>query len=138
MAHFAPNPGRIAHQSIDGEVIAIDFESGAYFSMRNTAAEIWSMLCAGRSLEDIVATYQTENPYCADRVADEVRAFVEQLVEGRLLDRITDPVSSGEALGPHASFSTPVLEQFEDMADLIRLDPIHEVDDRGWPHRPAS
>lgn len=25
--------------------------------------------------------------------------------------------------------------RFDDMADLIRLDPIHDVSDKGWPHR---
>jgi hypothetical protein len=25
--------------------------------------------------------------------------------------------------------------RFDDMADLIRLDPIHDVSDKGWPHK---
>ena len=28
----------------------------------------------------------------------------------------------------------PVLEKFTDMQDLILLDPVHEVSERGWPH----
>jgi hypothetical protein len=27
------------------------------------------------------------------------------------------------------------LQKFTDMQELLLLDPIHEVDERGWPHR---
>jgi hypothetical protein len=30
------------------------------------------------------------------------------------------------------------LETYDDMADLLLLDPIHEVSEQGWPHRPAA
>jgi hypothetical protein len=30
-------------------------------------------------------------------------------------------------------FDEPVLEKFEDMQDLILLDPVFEVDEAGWP-----
>jgi hypothetical protein len=36
---------------------------------------------------------------------------------------------------PRAAFSAPVLQKYDDMQDLIMLDPIHEVDDSGWPAR---
>jgi hypothetical protein len=28
----------------------------------------------------------------------------------------------------------PVLNKYTDMQDLLLLDPIHEVDERGWPN----
>jgi hypothetical protein len=32
-----------------------------------------------------------------------------------------------------------VVEAFEDLQELISIDPVHEVDPmQGWPHRPAS
>ena len=34
-----------------------------------------------------------------------------------------------------ASFSPPVFEKFMDLQDLLLLDPIHEVDEIGWPHQ---
>ena len=38
-----------------------------------------------------------------------------------------------------ASFAVPVLGVFTDLADLIGIDPVHEVDESaGWPVRPAS
>ena len=32
----------------------------------------------------------------------------------------------------------PQIERFTDMQELLLLDPIHEVDDTGWPHTPAT
>jgi hypothetical protein len=28
----------------------------------------------------------------------------------------------------------PLIEKFTDMEDLLLLDPVHDVDARGWPH----
>jgi hypothetical protein len=36
--------------------------------------------------------------------------------------------------GEPAAFEPPLLEKFTDMEDLLLLDPVHEVDGRGWPH----
>jgi hypothetical protein len=30
-------------------------------------------------------------------------------------------------------FTDPVIEIYTDLQDLLLLDPIHDVDDRGWP-----
>jgi hypothetical protein len=37
--------------------------------------------------------------------------------------------------GDRPVFGQPVLEKFTDMADLLLLDPIHEVGEAGWPQR---
>jgi len=38
-----------------------------------------------------------------------------------------------------APFATPVVEVFNDLADLIAIDPVHEVDaSAGWPMRPEN
>lgn len=33
-----------------------------------------------------------------------------------------------------AEFPAPRLERYTDMQDLLLLDPIHDVDERGWPN----
>ncbi len=39
------------------------------------------------------------------------------------------PISAGD----RPAFEAPVLESYSDMQDLLLLDPIHDVDDAGWP-----
>jgi hypothetical protein len=41
-------------------------------------------------------------------------------------------VSANGASG--GSWAEPVLDKYTDMQELLLLDPIHEVDDAGWPH----
>jgi hypothetical protein len=41
-------------------------------------------------------------------------------------------VPSGEP-SPREPFAAPALNTFSDMQELLLLDPIHEVDEAGWP-----
>jgi len=44
----------------------------------------------------------------------------------------------GEMIPVTIAYAPPVLETFSDMQDLLLLDPIHEVDDAGWPMAPRQ
>ena len=51
--------------------------------------------------------------------------------EGR--SGMSESIDSG---GDRLLFSDPVFEKYDDMADLILLDPVHEIDqEEGWPKR---
>ena len=130
----------IAHRDVDGEVIAVNFATGAYFSMRGTAAEIWKMIAAGARAEAIEDRYRAAG---SDRgaVQREINDFLAHLVDaGLILAREDDAADDADLSGvPNgADYSPPQLEKFEDMAELIMLDPVHDVSDAGWPYRPAS
>ena len=123
--------GRVAFEDVDGEIIAIDFASGAYFSLQKTAAEIWRYLIAGAGPVAIeAAAANAAGDAAAARQA--VRGFVDRLIDTRLLAAGTVPAEPIDVF--FADFEAPLLEQFEDMAELIQLDPIHEVTEAGWPH----
>jgi hypothetical protein len=128
----------VAHRALDGEVIAIDFASGAYFIMQGTAGEIWRMLIAGAPVAAIVAQCLAAGAP-AGQVEDEVGRFVDELVAARLIE--IDPGLNGNgafATAPLAAYATPALEKFEDMSELIMIDPVHDVSDAGWTHRPQA
>jgi hypothetical protein len=128
---------RVAHQTLDGEVIVIDFVKGLYFSMRGSAADIWSRLVATLSLEEMIACFQ-KDPSEAVWIDGEIRRFVAELVASDLLT----PNETGSEVGAAArgalsqpgAFTPPMLEKFEDMSALIILDPVHDVTELGWPH----
>jgi hypothetical protein len=126
---------RIAHQEVEGEVIVIDFVAGTYFSMQGTAGEIWQMLVAGVDAPTIAAHYRKDAP------AGEIEAFLAELLAKTLIE--TGDAGAGEAvpaalLDRPTTYATPRLEIFEDLADLIMLDPVHDVTEAGWPHAPAN
>ena len=126
---------RIVHEEIDGEVIAIDLATGAYFSMQGTAAAVWRLLAGGSMGEKQIVEAVLEFCESVPRGAkDEVAGFIAQLRDHELVSDTVGRTSSvslpsGEA-GP---YSTPVIEKYTDMEELILLDPVHEVDSLGWP-----
>lgn len=136
--NYAIDKMRIAHQTVDGEVITIDFTNGRYFSMRGAAAEIWQLLAAATPLDEAIALYQRDNPGAAATVETEIRRFVSELVTANLMtpsETAPTPDNAREAaLAPRGPYSAPILEKFEDMSELILLDPVHDVTELGWPH----
>ena len=40
--------------------------------------------------------------------------------------------------GAARAFRAPVLQKFTDMQEMLLLDPIHDVDARGWPHQKSD
>jgi hypothetical protein len=134
--YYRINTPQIVHETIDDETIIIDFESGTYYSVREVANQIWGWLQSGTHIDQIVA--HTLDSYAGDRqeIESSVRLFISQLAQEALI------VESEESALPPAlprataeTFTPPVLERYTDMQDLLLLDPIHEVDEQGWPQR---
>ena len=131
------NVPRIIADSIDGEVIMIDLETGSYYSLNGTGAEVWELFEVPRSASHIVDTLAARyNGVDQDTVREAVRRFVEALSDAELLVG-TDMPSGEEAptarQEPRLDFQAPTLTAYHDMQDLLLLDPVHEVDQGGWP-----
>jgi hypothetical protein len=136
MQHYVTNP-QVIHETIDGETIIIDLATGTYFSLQGAAPAIWNALVAGESDEQLIARLQSVYAADAAELRDTISPFLEELVRSQL-------IAPGEAAGPAApgptetgervAFVAPKLERYEDMQDIILLDPVHKVDNQGWPH----
>jgi Coenzyme PQQ synthesis protein D (PqqD) len=126
---------RVVSETIDGEVVAIDLESGRYYSLEGPAARAWEAIQAGQDVEGIVDAVAAEASVGGDEARADVVAFLAELeAEGLLLDGNGDgPAPGSPAPGP--GHVTLVLHRYTDMQDLIVLDPIHDVDETGWPNR---
>jgi Coenzyme PQQ synthesis protein D (PqqD) len=125
-------PGdRVVSETIDGEVVAIDLESGSYYSLEGPAARAWEAIRAGQDLDGVVAAVAAECGVDADEARADVAAFLAELESEGLL-----AVGNGSApSGPGPGSVQLVLHRYTDMQDLIVLDPIHDVDETGWPNR---
>jgi hypothetical protein len=124
---------KVSHECVDGEVIAINMDNGTYYSIRDFGADLWQLIDAGWNRDEVVARVTGE--YC-DSAAAAVSLFLDELVvEGLVID--TAAPERLRAVELPVSFSTPRLEKFTDLQELLMLDPIHEVGISGWPHKPA-
>jgi hypothetical protein len=127
---------QVMHETVDGETIIIDLSSGTYYSLRGSAPAIWAALAQGAGSAAIVTAlegaYDAEPGSIEASVADLVR----QLESERLIAPGTAPAAPVPTFEPAAdgTFDEPQLEKYEDLQDIILLDPVHRVDDAGWPH----
>lgn len=118
------------------EVVLVNLDSGMYYSLRGSATQIWIRLFNQYSLieilADLIQIYQvTENQLITD-----INLFVTQLLELKIIKTATDAERkkidfiSKDVL---IDYSTPVVEIFSDMQEILLLDPVHDVDKSGWP-----
>lgn len=76
-----------------GEVVILGMKEGAYFSVSEAAARIWTLLQEPRRLADVVDALTAEYDVPADRCATEVLAFAEDLAARGLVVRDAGPTT---------------------------------------------
>jgi Coenzyme PQQ synthesis protein D (PqqD) len=141
VARYVVPSADVPHERVDDEVIVINLLTGTYFSLREAAADVWTMLTDGADLDGVAAALAEAHGLDQAAVHSDVACFVDALVDAGLL--VVD--AAGVAVPAHgsvprstAAYEPPVLERFEDMEELLLLDPIHEVDESGWPVLPIE
>lgn len=134
---FEINDPQVVAETIDGEVVIINMERGTYFSIRGIGTYVWSGLVLGLAPQEIAQNIQNVN-VDATGAGEDVERFVETLLADGLLRRCKDPIRREHATNvctiPNGAYRPPELEKFTDMESLLLLDPIHDVDQKGWPH----
>jgi hypothetical protein len=126
----------VSARSFGDEVVAAHFVNGTYYSLLGSAAQIWDGLMAGVALETIVARMAP----LSDADAADFAAAANRLVETLLAEQLIEPAPDAQATawqpvpGADGPYGLPALERFTDMEDLLQLDPVHDVEEMGWPH----
>jgi hypothetical protein len=118
--------------------VVLDLSSGKYYSMDAAASALWRAIAAGVSMPALAAAVDGASGGVNAR---SIREFAEKLVAYGCLAR-SDTAGSASPIDPaivddlKASATPPTVELFEDLADLIMADPIHDVEETaGWPVR---
>lgn len=138
MARFNA-PSRVAHERVEDEVIAINLDTGTYFSLRDTAADVWTLFMDGADLDGASEALAVAHGIGISGVTADLEAFTDALVEAGLLDPDAAAAAvPGVTVSVARAYATPVVERYDDMEELLLLDPIHEVDDAGWPVIPVE
>lgn len=133
---YAVRTGEVSSEIVENEALIIELESGNYFTTNGLGCFVWQMLGAGCSVDRICREISAATDRSVEAVGEEVRDFIADLEEQGLIVPTTtlpEPDELGldwetlDAQGP------PVLEKYTDMRELLLIDPIHEVDEQGWP-----
>jgi hypothetical protein len=132
-----PNRPTVICEVFEDEVVAINLETGAYFGMSDIAREVWRLAESEMPLDDIIAHLAERYSKEPERIAADLASFTSSLLEHGLVVEAPADGSAPAArfTGPAGSWEAPKLAVYEDMKDLLLLDPIHDVDETGWPAR---
>jgi uncharacterized protein YgiM (DUF1202 family) len=129
---------------VDGEVVAINLDTGDYYNISGAGTDVWVAVDQIASTQEVATRLANRFGVSVDEIADAVAGFIEELCSEGLI-RAADPGATGgePSMGDlpsdgNTAFSPPVLEKFTDMEDLLLVDPVHDVTERGWPHAEAD
>jgi hypothetical protein len=131
----------VVSESVDGELLIINLADGTYYSSDGAGDQIWALLVKHATLVDIAAWLGARYGADSAEMQRTVLDFVEELEREQLVvPYVGDaPPAPGLPSGSGQAFRPPVLHKFTDFQDLLRLDPVHEVDrSAGWPHAKPS
>lgn len=137
---FKINQPFVVSELIDGEAVIMNLQSGNYYSARHSGALLWDWIEKGVSQGDMPTGLARVYAGDLSEVERDVAAFIDTLIEQQLIieasaDSSTPPPpvvheGNSNSLLPYLA---PVLEVYADMQDLLLLDPIHDIDEVGWP-----
>jgi hypothetical protein len=129
-------PG-ITSELFDDEVVIVNFESGRYHSLQGSGRLIWQWLEAPVTLDQILSRAATDFSGDREEIDRDIRDFVATLQAEGLIAAVASDAAARMATNDAASasipFTPPLLNTFSDMQELLLLDPIHDVDEAGWP-----
>jgi hypothetical protein len=131
---------KIIFEQFDDETVLVNTDSGYYYSLSPSGSEILHLLENGCAAGDLVPSlFGNSAEMCQQQIA--INSFIERLIgESILVERSPDEHKhangeQGTPLYGHGSdYAPPLLERFDDVRDLLLIDPIHQVDQEyGWP-----
>ena len=141
---YRANTPRFVDETIEGEALVMDMVKGSYYSCVGSSAYAWNALATGVSPDDVAALLAARYGLApADAQRDVDRFLAALLAEEMIVETTESPPapSSPEALDamvPQLEYAALTLERFNDLADLILLDPVHDVTEAGWPRNAAE
>ena len=138
---FRVNTPTVTHETIDGESVIVNLGTGNYYSLQGTGAQIWALVEQNQSAEAMIACLKHCYPAAAGEIDLCVPRLLGEMLEEQLI--VAEPMLGAAPLRPEilpspGAFETPALQKFTDMQELLLLDPIHEVDEAGWPQKKAD
>lgn len=136
------NSPPVVLETVDEETIIVNLDSGCYYDLNHSGGRILAALASGAEEAEATRMVAADYGIDAEELSGAVGELAAQLLaEGILLSGAPAssdggfPGSAAAAQPPARPFEAPALGRYTDMQELLLLDPIHEVDESGWPNR---
>ncbi|MGB3071758.1 MAG: hypothetical protein WBC18_24645 [Ottowia sp.] len=129
--------GDIVFENYEDEMVLLNLPEGIYFTLDRVNADglLWLLSAPSgeAALEAVRARHAGE--------AGEIETGLTQLMELLTSAGLALPRAEGEPgltldIGPAqpgSRYAPPRLERYDDIEDILKFDPVHEVTEAGWP-----
>jgi hypothetical protein len=145
-AKFRINTPHVVAETLDGEATIVDLDSGTYYALNESGSLIWDELIGGSTTSEATSAFARTYDLDDEDAERAVEKLVTRLTDAKLIVDAGDGGSNGAAAavatatsstnGSRRAYAEPELSAYTDMQELLLLDPIHEVDESGWPSQP--
>jgi hypothetical protein len=125
----------VISETTGGETVVIHLGTGLYFSIKDAASELWASLIPGAHRDQILNARTVQNP--SQPMDESIQGFLDWLVSNDLV--VQTPADLGQQPLILLQSADLSFHAYDDMQDLLGLDPIHDADvEQGWPAPKAS
>lgn len=136
-ASYSTSVPKLVSRQFDDEIVLANYDNGLYYSLLGAGADVWLAVNAGVPPAEIINEFIKRHPSAAESIAATIPAFIDSLVAEGILWKVKEaPTRRQWAPMNTTGFAPPEFERFDDLQDLLLLDPVHEVSEAGWPIRP--
>lgn len=138
MQKLVINTEQVSSEIFGEEAVVVNFMTGKYFGMTGSAPVIWQLFETPVTRDDVINSLKGLHGK-TDELIEQVKTFIDVLLQENLIiyaGELPGENSHSKAiiLNPDILKLPPVIEIFDDLQELIVLDPIHDADpERGWP-----
>lgn len=141
---FGINAPHVVFENYEDEIVLINLDNGNYYSTADEAAAILGLVEKGLTQDEILHEILQKYQGSIENIRSAINQFIERLQQEGLITSTEKTIVDNNRKdneetqlilnSPKPEFAMPVLNRYTDMQDLILLDPVHEVDESGWPN----
>ena len=125
-------------EDFGNEIVIINTNTGSYYTISGSSVTVLRWLFLPITIEKVKSLIEETFP---NEVSD-ASTFVDWLKLQDLIQAVENSEVTEDEQNINSEspiiFNDWTYSRFDDMSDLIQLDPIHDVSDKGWPHRKST
>ena len=126
----------VVYEKYDDEMIFLNLKQGYYYTLSQPGADCAEVLLLSNSVDEALRHLQAMFDTDEQTMVDYCQALIDELTREDLLkDRPgkDDNVQSVSFPDKPRELKPYTIEKYEDIQDILKFDPVHEVSDEGWP-----
>ena len=136
-SRYKINYPNVVAESFGNECVIVNLEKGTYFSLEALSTELWNAIVAATPMSVISAALLEKFPNSSDEISQDLRQFLNTLIEHDLLKVLTETLPVNSLDFQVQAYSKPTITVHSDLEDILLLDPVHDINEEGWPSGPT-